>query len=398
MVDALVSVIIPVYNRENTIKRAIDSVLCQTYTNLELIIVDDGSTDNTVKVVKEYTDQRIKLICQRKNGGANKARNIGIASAKGEYIAFQDSDDEWIADKLVTQIRAMAKGDYLACYSAYNLHERYFIHTIPDDFENQIKYETALGKILTKYNVIGTPTLVVKREALMLLENEYFDEQMIRLQDYEFAIRLHKICRIAYVNRPLVNAFRTADSITTNSSVLYASAGRIIKKHKDFLDMERFIEAVIGAEAGVKEPQKLVDDLNTLQISAGLIDKECKDRMFMRICRKYNIQNNLLFRQYQLAVERLQDRKFSIYGAGKIGKEVYYGLKRRGLRPFCFLVTKCDEEQRFIDDIPIFSIDDYQNKEDMVIISITADHQAELMENLITRNYQQFCVYHKELE
>lgn len=394
MACELVSVVMPVYNREKTLKRAIDSVLSQTYTNLELIIVDDGSTDNSVKIVEEYDDQRIKLICEKLNGGANKARNIGIANASGEYIAFQDSDDEWVVDKLEIQINKMEDGRYLACFSAFNLCEGQYIYTIPSDFENQEKYESGLGEILAKYNVVDTPTLVIKKETLKLLGNEYFDEQMPRLQDYEFAIRLLKVCRLAYINRPLVNAFRTEGSITTNSSALYVSIGRIIQKHRKFLDLEQFMDAAIRAEVGIDKPLQLIEDLRTLQERTGLNDRECKDRMFMYLSQKLDIQNKILSEQYRLALDNLQDKKFAIYGAGIIGHEAYYTLQKRGLHPACFLVTKYGKDN-VIDNIPILSVDDYSNREDMVIISVAAERQVELMDNLLARNYRQFCVYCK---
>jgi len=89
-----VSVIIPTYNRAHTIGRAIKSVLNQTYQDFEIIVVDDGSTDNTEEVVKSFRDKRIRYIQHKKNKGAAAARNTGIKSAKGKYIAFQDSDDD----------------------------------------------------------------------------------------------------------------------------------------------------------------------------------------------------------------------------------------------------------------------------------------------------------------
>lgn len=396
MGERLVSVILPVYNRENTIIRAIDSVLAQTYTNIELIVIDDSSTDNTVNVVKSFEDDRINLICLRGHSGANKARNIGIVEAQGAYLAFQDSDDEWLIDKLDTQIKMMENGEYLACYSAYNLYDGNFIRIIPNDFENQYKYGTDINKVLAEYNVVGTPTLVIKREVLTLLENEYFDEQMPRMQDYEFAIRLSKVCKLAYVNRPLINAYRTNNSISKDSSAMYISVGRIIKKHRDFLNMEKFMDAIMEGEAGIDNPQKLIDDLNILQEKTGLQDIGCKDRMLIHALKNLNYQHELLFRQYQWVVDHLQDKKFLIYGAGQIGCEVYRSLQKRGLCPAYFLVTKC-EEKKFIDNIPIISIDECPSREDMVIISISVEHQIELMENLIARNYRQFCIYHKGL-
>lgn len=104
--NELISVILPTYNRKNTIKRAIDSVLNQTYKNIELIIVDDASSDGTLEFVsRQYgEDERITYIINEENLGPSGARNVGVANAKGSWIAFQDSDDEWHMDKLEKQV------------------------------------------------------------------------------------------------------------------------------------------------------------------------------------------------------------------------------------------------------------------------------------------------------
>ena len=102
-----VSVIIPTYNREGILGRSIESVLNQTYTEFELIIVDDGSTDNTRQLVENIHDDRISYYYVKNNSGAAAARNYGIERAEGEYIAFQDSDDYWHSDKLEKQMKVM---------------------------------------------------------------------------------------------------------------------------------------------------------------------------------------------------------------------------------------------------------------------------------------------------
>lgn len=99
----LVSVVIPLYNKENYIKRAIDSILCQTFTDYEIVVVNDGSTDKSASLIKSYTDPRIRIIDQP-NSGASSARNRGIAESKANLISFLDADDEWLPFFLDTVI------------------------------------------------------------------------------------------------------------------------------------------------------------------------------------------------------------------------------------------------------------------------------------------------------
>ena len=107
----IISVIIPTYNRENMIGYAIKSVLNQTFKNLEIIVVDDGSTDNTEEIIRDFKDKRVKYIKKyKKNRGISVARNIGIKVARGKYIAPLDSDDEWLPEKLDKQIKILQDG------------------------------------------------------------------------------------------------------------------------------------------------------------------------------------------------------------------------------------------------------------------------------------------------
>ena len=118
--DELVSIIMPSYNTAKFISETIESVLAQTYTNWELIIVDDCSTDNTDEVVKSFlSDNRIKYIKNEKNSGAAVSRNRALREAKGKWIAFLDSDDLWMPDKLQKQIAFMKENDYHFSYTNY---------------------------------------------------------------------------------------------------------------------------------------------------------------------------------------------------------------------------------------------------------------------------------------
>ncbi|HII60985.1 glycosyltransferase family 2 protein [Pyrococcus horikoshii] len=123
MEKGLVSVVLPTYNRAKVLPRAIESVLNQTYTNIELIIVDDGSRDNTKEIIREFQsqDERIVYLRNKRNLGANAARNIGIMHSTGEFIAFMDSDDMWLPWKLERQIKIMysSLNSYPIVYSGF---------------------------------------------------------------------------------------------------------------------------------------------------------------------------------------------------------------------------------------------------------------------------------------
>ncbi|MBQ9297865.1 MAG: glycosyltransferase family 2 protein [Clostridia bacterium] len=114
-----VSVVIPMHNSSKHIEECIDSVINQTYKNIEIIVVDDKSSDNSISIVKNKNDDRIKLIELKENVGAAKARNKGIENAPGDYICFLDSDDYWKEDKLEKQVKFMEGNDYTFVYGGY---------------------------------------------------------------------------------------------------------------------------------------------------------------------------------------------------------------------------------------------------------------------------------------
>lgn len=121
-ISRLISVIVPCYNAENTIKATIQSVLLQTYSNWELLIVDDCSTDDSVKIINQYSikDPRIKLLSTDKNTGSpSEPRNIALEAAKGQYLAFLDADDTWLPNKLEEQLEFLEMNDFDFVYSNY---------------------------------------------------------------------------------------------------------------------------------------------------------------------------------------------------------------------------------------------------------------------------------------
>ncbi len=194
-----ISVVIPYYNREQTIVRCVDSVKAQTFQAYEIIIADDCSTDNAEKLVSGL-DEKVKYFRLNENRGAQAARNLGIKSATGNWIAFLDSDDEWLPDKLEEQVNALARYDY----NPYTL-----IHTgglqVFDEKTILMPINNISGnnayKLLLKGSSPVFPTLLVSKQALV--DIGYLDENVPSYQEWDTAIQLAKICRFVFINKPL---------------------------------------------------------------------------------------------------------------------------------------------------------------------------------------------------
>ena len=215
MIDPLVSVIIPVYNRENLIQRALKSIISQTYKNLEIIVIDDGSTDFTGEKVIQIEDDRIKYIRNEKNLGVSAARNKGIKLSSSDIIVLQDSDDEAYPERIEKQVKLLLNSgdDFGAAYCGREFYDsntggRIGLTLRQTDFKKHFK-EGAY--FLTP----STSTLVIKKTVLD--EMGYFNEDMRAHVDTELAIRVSQKYKYAFVNEPLVKVYRNHDQIMGNA-------------------------------------------------------------------------------------------------------------------------------------------------------------------------------------
>jgi glycosyltransferase involved in cell wall biosynthesis len=211
--DPKVSVVIPTYNRANTVKKGIESVLAQSFTDLEVIIIDDGSSDDTGKALKRAFGDRIRYYYQP-NQGASVARNKGIEEAKGEWIAFLDSDDRWEEEKLNWQLKALQRfGPQCgACYTdvrffnnpetrtMFQLAEQNYLH------KDDMGVNTDVLRLLVRPGgagmVVCLSSFVVRKEAIRKAGE--FDPTLLYSQDSEFLFRLALLTGFCYVNLPLV--------------------------------------------------------------------------------------------------------------------------------------------------------------------------------------------------
>jgi len=185
--DKLVSVIVPTYNRGCFIRETINSALNQTYQNFEIIIIDDGSTDNTKEIIKSFNDNRIKYVFQKHSGLPASSRNTGIKIAKGEYIAFLDSDDLWFPLKLEKQIKAIERNPDKLLISTNGI---IFPSIFKIKFLSLNKDKEIFFKELLKKNIIINSSVLMKKNLVNKIG--FLDENIILKsgEDHDYWLRI----------------------------------------------------------------------------------------------------------------------------------------------------------------------------------------------------------------
>ena len=228
--NPLISVVIPTYNRAAFVVAAIESVLAQTYPHVEILIVDDGSTDETSEKVRELielnsregaTVKPIRYIHQN-NQGPSRARNQGIAKAQGSWIAFLDSDDFWLPEKLELQVRTLERFEECgACYTNARLVDTSGLNTTAfevsrrpyNDFMGVVPDETI--QLAKAFGGSWIQTLVVRRDLVQQIGG--FDPGMPWAEDRDFLFRLSLVTRFCYVDKPLAVIERTTIDVDPNA-------------------------------------------------------------------------------------------------------------------------------------------------------------------------------------
>lgn len=228
----IVSVVIPTYNRAYLLGRAIRSVLDQTYQDFELIVVDDGSSDNTGEVVATFADPRIHYLRHEKNRGAAAARNAGIEASRGDYVAFLDSDCEWLPEKLQKQIEVFGEVSsrvgvvYTDLWSIGTDGKRKYWHSSRIMPEDGIVYEHLIGDRLTG---ISMPSVVIRRECFTKVG--MLDEEFPRLIDRDLYIRLSKHFYFYHIAEPLLNHYGPGKAISSDDRLLIKAQSLMLEKY-----------------------------------------------------------------------------------------------------------------------------------------------------------------------
>lgn len=190
MSSPLVSIIIPTYNREKKLQRALNSVLSQTYSNWEVCIVDNHSSDKSIDLIDGYNDSRIKVYKIQNNGIIGASRNTGIKNAKGKYLAFLDSDDWWSSKKLEKSIKLLEKEKaslvYHDCFIVNKEHQRFFIKTTKSRKLNTPVFDD----LIVNGNCLITSSVVLKSEFMTKISGFSTDSRLVAIEDYDAWLKI----------------------------------------------------------------------------------------------------------------------------------------------------------------------------------------------------------------
>lgn len=260
--NPLVSIIMPTYNRRNIIKKAIDSVLNQTYTNFELLIIDDGSDDNTVEFLNSFKDDRIIILSNKRNHGSSFARNKGLRNANGDIIMYLDSDNTWNSKYIETMVGAFIHlPDADALYSGQYLFKGY-------DCEKPyaIRFGAYNKSLLHNRNYIDINCFCHKR--YVIDEVGGFDERIWRLIDWDLILRISNQMRIYSVPTILCNYYEHdfKDRITNMPFRYFRSCKTILNSHmipvKEFEPLNKKISIIIPTYESINS---LTDCINSIK-------------------------------------------------------------------------------------------------------------------------------------
>lgn len=410
--EPLISVIIPNYNREHVIVDTVQSVLEQTYANLEVIVVDDGSSDASAEELKKIKDSRFRFVLSEAHRGANACRNEGAQLSKGEYIAFQDSGTIWHADKLEKQLARLRQSPEAGLvYCIVRARDGSRTICYPEESMERSRKEEGCRESLAVRNLIDTPSIMVTRDCFE--KTGGFDENLKRWQDYDFVIRVSQTYSIVIVNEILVETFYYANSISKDFSFLAEALPEFLRKNKEFFTCygtwEEIVKSVIyetyySQITGVdflkfcnqldSRLREIFPEIDFWKLAGQIIGPVIERGWYDVPLAEYN------FRSFIQSVHMGQH--FVIYGAGKIAGSLLELFEEAGCRNRIetFIVTKTDSKSALA-GIPVISVEEFQKRKDAletpVLIGTAERMQLEIFQSLSEREFKNIYLLHSNL-
>lgn len=406
-----ISVIIPVYNVEAYLRQCLDSVICQNKCDIEIICVNDGATDSSSDILKEYENKDARIhVVEQNNMGLSEARNTGIRHAKGEYICFLDSDD-MLCDGALMNMYEQAKQEELEilCYDAECIYENEKLReTQYKDFYYQ--RNQSYGRMTEGRNIFADMMvdnafcdaawiLLIKRE--WLLENNIWFWPRLIHEDCLFSFQCFmKAKKVTHTNERYV-IYRIRENSIMTSRLGYGSVhGRLVCFHHVLQFMyeenlsEKHQKAVIKFARWLKENAKWIGTLLYEEERRKLEELSMMFQFELELM-GVGIKDQIVdFENYKKGFEALLQgaKHIVIYGAGKRGRFLWDYMKKIGVadKMRCFVVSNQEGNPTEIDGVEVKTLESMHNleKECRIVISIRGNVQKDIKDNLQQYGYR----------
>lgn len=409
--EGMISIIMPTYNRAYIIERAIKSVQRQTYTDWELIIVDDASTDNTRQLLQKYVSSKIYYYMNEVNKGANISRNLGVERARGEFLAFLDSDNYWVDDKLEIQMKMAETYGNQRCffYGKVQITNGNTMSIFPETVvsSEELKERELRG------NIVDINTVLISKE--LFLEANGFMEDLPRFQDWELVLRLLFIYNMEAIGCERIFSFNfiQKDSISNNQKSYVKALGVMMKNYYNrYLPTEKIIDHLIGLwRDASSEPDLIIHIIKETCDDNPKVFLEMIHRLWMywkEIQDQYHIieqqkivierkekMKELLYEWHKKSIENSEEDIFlkcfqalgeiqsiAIYGLGKLGKLFYDEVKNLPVT----IAYGIDKEKKTFEGLKIKRPCDMLKPVDLIVVAMLEN--AEEIKGDLKQNYE----------
>ena len=416
-----VSVVVPVYNVEKYLRDCLESVINQDFKEIEIICVNDGSKDDSQKILEEYSekDSRIHIIVQE-NQGVSCARNVGIRCAKGEYICFLDSDD-MLESSALKEIYEYAKSKQLDIlhYDAECLYENDKLRINEYKDEYYTKKKSYVGPITGKEmfcqlieadDYCEAAWLMFIRKQWLVETNICFEPNIL-YEDSLFCFQCFmETKRIEHIRKKYVK-YRIRENSIMTSKIGYKNLESRVFCYRKVLEYllnneltKREKEAIVKYEKFLLynirwTDNKLNDDERRKSLCAEPIEKVLFMSMEIGAEREYGISERIYKRGFDELIKKSE--YIVLYGAGKIGRKVYRYISKMGLQEkvYCFAVTERKIQPEEYEGVPVKEIAEIEKKDNvLVLVSARSDYQESMLENAIQMGFVNVEVIDAELE
>ena len=376
----LISIIMPTYNRGYIIKEAIESVINQTISNWELIIIDDASSDNTEKIVKEFVDSRIIFSKNDKNRGANYSRNRGCSIARGQFLAFLDSDNVWENRKLEKQVKVLLSSEETVAMTFCQIKkiDEKKNTVIAPDLEFDINN---LQTQLRTKSLIDMNTVLLKSDIFRKVGA--FDNDMPRLQDWDLFFRIIVVYQYKAIYIPEILGYTRIqpNSISSDFHKYLQAIVLFLKKYSMYLEAEEILPQFCFTLKNIKNRTEALAYINEFIDSVDCGYKELFSILSQQFYRQ--VQNSQLLYLWKMNLEKGEERTIfisdydwndltiALYGLGQWGELIYAEMKNLGYK----IQYGIDKKVKKFYDLHIIDIQKIPDSVNLIIVSVIQEYE-----------------------